>query len=199
MEVPEQKIKLTYDNEGNVIALDEQTNAVHKVLINEKEISIIIDAEPKVPFTMKNVAYFHNETNIPNAKFEISVADDEKTRIVTNSMGEEEFKLGKFETDTSKTYTVKQIEAGTGYAKVDDFQIKVYFDENNNIINAELLGAANDYIDFITLDVTRPSSQTDKGYNGNDKGIINITVKSYPEVEFNIENVDRRDEEQNVK
>ncbi len=139
MEVPEQKIKLTYDSAGNVIALDEQTNAVHKVLINEKEISIIIDAEPKVPFTMKNVAYFHNETNIPNAKFEISVADDEKQEMLTNSVGEDSVTLGKFETDLAKTYTVKQLVTGEGYASIGDFQIQVTFDENRNITNTKIL------------------------------------------------------------
>ncbi len=202
-EIPEQQIKITYDEEGNVIALDELTNEVHEVSINGKEVTIIIDAEPAVPFTMKNIAYFHNDTNIVNSKFEISVQDDRTKELLTDSLGEDEKYSGKFEAGTSKIYTIKQINAGTGYAKVNDFQIEVFFDENKNITDAKIVGAdttpkaegnVNEFVEFVTVSVTKPSTENDRGYNGNDKGIVNITVKSYPQVEFNIENVDRRDE-----
>lgn len=202
-EIPEQQIKITYDEEGNVIALDELTNEVHEVSINGKEVSILIDAEPAVPFTMKNIAYFHNETNIVNSKFEISVEDDRTKELLTDSLGEDEKYSGKFEAGTSKIYTIKQTNAGTGYAKINDFQIEVFFDENKNITDAKIVGAdttpkaegnVNEFVEFVTVSVTRPSTENDRGYNGNDKGIVNITVKSYPQVEFNIENVDRRDE-----
>lgn len=193
-EVPEQKIKVTYDEEGNVTALDELTNEVHEVSINGKQVNILIDAEPEVPFNMKNIAYFHNDENIVNSKFEISVDDDKTKEIITDTMGEDTKYSGKFETNTSKIYTIKQTNAGTGYAKVNDFQIKVTFDENRAITDAEILGNVNEFVNFVEVSVTVPSKTTDKGYNGNDKGIVNITVKSYPEVQFAIENVDRRDE-----
>lgn len=193
-EVPEQKIKVTYDEQGNVVAVDELTKEVHKISINEKEINILIDAEPEVPFNMKNIAYFHNNINIVNSKFEISVDDDKTKEILTDTMGEDTKYSGKFETSTSKIYTVKNTNAGTGYAKVEDFQIEVFFDENRNITDAKILGNVNEFIDFVSVSVTVPSTTSDRGYNGNDKGIVNITVKSYPQVEFAIENVDRRDE-----
>ncbi len=197
--IPDQQIKVTYDEEGNVIALDELTNEVHEVSINGKEVSIIIDAEPQVPFTMKNIAYFHKDTNIVNSKFEISVSDDNTKEILTDTLGEDAKHIGKFETNTSKIYTIKQIKAGTGYATIKDFQIEVTFDESRNITKAEIVGNktqgnVNEFIEFVEVGVTRPSTESDKGYNGNDKGIVNITVKSYPQVEFNIESVDRRDE-----
>lgn len=202
--VPEQRIKVTYDIDGNVTAVDELTNEVHEVSINGKQITIKIDIEPEVPFTMKNVAYFHNDVNIGNAKFEISVDDDNTKQLLTTSLGEDVKYTGKFETDTSKIYTVKQISAGTGYAKIKDFQIEVFFDADRNITKAEIVGNkdvgnVNEFVEFVEVSVTRPSTAADRGYNGNDKGIVNITVKSYPQVEFKIKNVDRRDDTINLQ
>lgn len=194
IEIPEQKINITYDENGNVIEVEELTDEVHKISINGKEIEILIDAEPAVPFNMKNIAYFHNDVNIVNAKFEISVDGDKTKEIITDTMGEDTIYSGSFEENNSKIYTIKQTNAGTGYAKVNDFQIKVTFDADKNITNAEILGDVNQYVEFVEVAIKAPSQKDDKGYNGNDKGIVNITVKSYPQVEFKIENVDRRDE-----
>ena len=190
--IPEQQIKIVYDSEGNIDTLTELTDNVHLVSINGKEATIKIDYEPSVPFAISNTGYFDGQ-NLANGKFEISVDNRQKVGI-TDINGEEEIYIGKFGADTSKIFTVKQTEAAYGYAKVEDFQIEVFFDADKNIVDAQILGDVNKYVQFVEVTYTVPSTSNDRGYNGNDKGIINIAVKNYPDVEFNIENVDRRDD-----
>lgn len=190
--IPEQQIKIVYDAEGNVISLEELTGEVHKISINGKEITISIDIEPRVPITIKNETYF-GAVPITNAKYEITMSNDEQRNMTTDINGEDLIYLGKFEAETSRKYTVKQTEVPYGYTKVENFEIEVFFDNEKNIVDTKILGDVNKYVEFAKVTHTTPSENTDKGYNGNDKGIVNIIVRTYPAVQFNIENVDRRD------
>lgn len=190
--IEEQQIKIVYDSNGDIVSLDEVTDKVHEISINGKEVTIKIDIEPRVPFTITNTGYFDN-LNLANGKFEISVSDTDSRELVTDINGEDITYIGEFGTDSSTIYTVKQTEAAYGYAKIEDFQIEVFFDTNRNIVDAQILGDVNKYVQFVDVTYTTPSTSEHKGYNGNDRGIVNISVKNYPDVQFSIENVDRRD------
>ena len=192
--MPDQQIRVTYDKEGNVEILEMLTDKVHEVSVNGKEITIKIDAEPSVPFVVTNTAYFGGSP-IANGKFEISTSEEDVGRIKTDVNGKGITYAGEFGNDTtSKIFTVKQTEAGYGYATVEDFQIEVFFDANRTITDAKIVGDVNKYVQFVDVTYKVPSVAGDEGYNGNDKGIINISVKNYPDVQFKIENVDRRDD-----
>ncbi len=190
--IPEQQIKVVYDSEGNIESLEELTSEVHKISTNGKEATIKIDIEPRVPFTIKDTAYFGG-ANVVGSKYKITLSENDNREVTTDPNGEAVTYIGKFGTETSEIYTVKQIMPGVGYASIDEFQIEVFFDAERNIVDAKLLGNVNENIDFVTITHTRPSTNAHKGYNGNDKGIVNISIRSYPEVQFEIENIDRVD------
>ena len=188
------KFKVTYDKDGNVSDLPEcLTEGLTAVSYTGKEITLKVDMMPELPFVIKNTGYFDG-LNIANAKFEITSAQNLTKEKLTDKDGQAVLYVDKLEQDTTVRYTVKQLEAGYGYATVEDFQIDVTFDANRNVTNAQIVGDVNKYVNFVEVTVKAPSTTADEGYNGNDKGIINISVKNYPDVQMQIENVDLRDE-----
>ena len=92
-------------------------------------------------------------------------------------------------------YKVRETLGATGYATVEDFYVKVKYNENREITDAKLVDSnGNDVSDnrFVTVSYSKTSSFSQ--YNGNQKGIVKIQVLNYPEFKMNIENVDRRNE-----
>ena len=198
--VPDNYVKLAnqgftvdYDDQGKVVNAVSTTEKLEVLGANNNTVSVKVTVEPALPFVITNESYFGQEP-LANATFEISLGEAKKD-IRTNGEGIGINYLGELGNDNEVTYTVKQKTASIGYATVNDFQVKVKYDDQRNVIGTELLGDVNDFVDFIELTYTQPSTVTDLGYNGNDKGIINIKVKNYPEVQFTLENVDRTNEE----
>ena len=198
--VPDNYVKLAnqgftvdYDDQGRVTNAVSTTEKLEVLGANNNTVSVKVTVEPALPFVITNESYFGQEP-LANATFEISLGDAKKD-ITTNGEGIGINYLGELGNDNEVTYTVKQKTASIGYATVNDFQVKVKYDDQRNVIGTELLGDVNNFVDFIDLTYTQPSTVTDLGYNGNDKGIINIKVKNYPEVQFTLENVDRTNEE----
>ena len=194
MPLQDMRFKVVYDEDGNIAKLPESlTEGLTAVSYTGKEITLKVDMMPELPFVIKNTGYFDG-LNIANAKFEITSAQNLTKEKLTDKDGQAVLYVDKLEQDTTVRYTVKQLEAGYGYATVEDFQIDVTFDANRNVTNAQIVGDVNKYVNFVEVTVKAPSTTADEGYNGNDKGIINISVKNYPDVQMQIENVDLRDE-----
>lgn len=192
VKIEDQSFELDYDALGKITNVNNVSNAMEVLETNDNTINVRIKAEPAVPFVITNKSYFE-DTPLSNATYEISL-DNASKEITTMGNGIGVNYLGKLESDTVVTYTVKQKTASVGYAKVEDFQIKVTFDEERNIKGTEIVGEVNKYVEFVEVSYKQPSTEEDEGYNGNDKGIVNITVHSYPEVQFTIENVNTNDE-----
>jgi hypothetical protein len=153
-------------------------------------VNIEIKNYSMVPITIKNTGYFDG-LNLANGTFEISV-NSEKQTLITDINGEADTLIGEFVEDSSTIYTIKQTTVAFGYAKVDEFQIEVFYDSDRVISDVKILGDINANVEFVTASYTVPSTSEDRGYNGNENGIINIEVKNYPEVEFMISNLDRQ-------
>ena len=180
-----QTIKLVYDKDGNIIGKPIVSGNLEVINVSKKTIQIRSKLEPKVPFVLENVGYF-NDIPLVNAQFEITVNSELKA-INTGVNGIGSTLIGKLGTNENITYHVHQVKAPTGYAKIDDFDIKVHYDADRNIDNVELVNVNR----FVQVSYKTPSENADIGYNGNNKGIVKINVKSYPELKMNIENVDR--------
>ena len=180
-----QTIKVVYDKDGNVIGTPIVSGNLEVISVSGKTIQIRNKLEPKVPFILENLGYF-NDTPLANAQFEITL-NNEVALINTGINGSGSTLIGELGTNENITYHVHQVKAPTGYAKIDDFDIKVHYDADRNIDNVELVNVNR----FVEVSYKTPSENTDIGYNGNDKGIVKINVKSYPELKMNIENVDR--------
>ena len=87
---------------------------------------------------------------------------------------------------------IKDIGA-TGYATIDDFYIKVTYNDSREITEAKLVDKNGSDVTNSKFITNVSFSKDNTKYNKNDKGIVNITVLNYPEFKINITDVDRRD------
>lgn len=160
----------------------------------DREVTISVYVQPKTVFEVTNKEFFGNNDPLQGANFEITeVQNSEISTGQTDANGKAVVYISKFEADTSKIYKVRQTLAKAGFATVEDFYIKVDYD-TDKVITATTL------VDEYGVEVTnnrfvnvgfRIGSTSE--YNGNQKGIVTIEVKNYPEFRFNITDVDRRD------
>lgn len=181
---------ITYDENGQISEVVPPVALSNNITIKEasgQTIKLQIAVEPNVPFVINNSYYFNHDTKLSNAEFNIMKQESIST-ITTNIDGRGIEYLGKFGNNEIIRYTVKQTSAAQGYAKVNDFEIDVTYNENREIVDVKLAGEGSR---FITVRAIQPSQSTDYGYSGNDKGIVEINVFSYPEFKMNIKNVDR--------
>lgn len=181
---------ITYDENGQISKIVPPTSLSDNITIKEAEgqtIKIQIALEPNVPFVVNNAYYFDHDTKLSNAEFNI-VKQDNLVTVTTDFEGKGVKYLDKFGNNETIRYTVKQTRASQGYAKVDDFEIDVTYNENREIVDVKLVGENNK---FVTVRAIQPSQTTDYGYSGNDKGIVEINVFAYPEFKINIKNIDK--------
>lgn len=182
---------ITYDENGQISKVVPPVTLSENITIKEAEgqtIKLQIAVEPNVPFVVNNSYYFNHDTKLSNAEFEIA-REDTKVQLKTdiqNGRGKEY--LGKFGNNEVIRYKVTQTSAAQGYATVYPFEIDVTYNQNREIVDVKLVDENNR---FVTVRAIQPSQSTDYGYSGNDKGIIEINVFSYPEFKMNIKNVDR--------
>lgn len=193
--ISDKEFKIIYDENGDISKVtppEAVSEDISIVSYKGKEITIKIEIEPAVPFVITNKAFFGEESLI-NSEFEITLENVVSKTSTTNTQGNAISYVGKFGNNEEVTYIVKQNSLPQGYALVPEFKVKVTYDENRNITNAQIEGNVNDNVTFVTVTKTQPSTASSLGYNGNSNGIVNIEVKNYPEVQFNIQNLDKRD------
>ena len=171
-------------------------------------IKLRLKLEPKVVFVINNTAHTTRE-GLQGAKFEIkNLETEEIEQGTTDGYGRSIIYNGIHGRGTSSqekiiVYKVTQISAKATYARVDDFYVKVHFNENRTIIKATLSDINGNEIsnaDNIWVNVTSSIlNSTQPGYNGNDLGAVIIEVMNYPALRLNFENVDRRDDSVKLK
>ena len=181
-----QTFKITYDENGEIYAQTDLSDELEFVSKSEKTIKMKLFLEPKTPIVINSIGYFDNNP-LEGSEYNVSIDDTEKIDIATNENGIATGVCGVLGKDSETTYTVTQTKAAEGTAKVDSFKIKVHYNSDRQIDNVTFVGQANRWI---SVTYKQPSEQTDAGYNGNDKGIVQITIKQYPEFVMNIENED---------
>lgn len=192
--VTKEGFTLTYDDNGE-IAL-EPTNVSRNLEFVSKEgktVEFKVYIEPKVPFVINAIGYFDN-TPLEGTEYTLSQRG-ESTDKKTNLEGKATLYNGILGTDSEVTYTITENKVTQGYVRIDPFEIKVHYNSNREIDNVALVGEANRWID---VSYKQPSESTDIGYNGNDKGIVNITLKHYPEFLINITNQDRLEKDKKL-
>ncbi len=180
---------LTYDEIGN-IAVDPNnlSSNLEFVSRNEKTVELKVYIEPKVPFSINSVGYFDNAP-LAGSEYTISQKDD-TTNGKTKDNGIVNIYNGVFGTDKEIIYTITENKVTPGYVKLDSFDVKVTYNSNREITSAVLVDESNRWIEVTHK---QPSVSTDEGYNGNDKGIVQITLKHYPAFLIHIQNEDRLD------
>ena len=171
----------------------------------DKQVTITIYVDSKIPFEISNKAFFNTATNLQSANFSVSeVASGTEVGGTTGANGKAGIYVSKFVEDTSKIFLVKQKSAATGFATVNDFYVKVEFDSDRKITAATLVDNAGNPVNsvdpstgiqtinnrFVTVGFRVGSTSE---YNGNQNGIVTIEVRNYPEFKMNITDMDRRD------
>ena len=182
-----QNFSLVFDADGN-IAEDpsELTDYLEFVSRTDKSVKLKIYVEPKIPITINSIGYFNSEP-LENTQYTITQKNETQSTSI-DSKGMAKIFNGIFKQDEYVTYTITENKITTGYVKLEPFQIKVHFNSNKEIDDVQLIGEQNRWI---ALNYKTPSEPTDYGYNGNNKGIVQITLKHYPEFLINIKNQDR--------
>lgn len=188
-----QTFRLLYDENGDIKECSNLSSNLEFVNKEGKTIKLKVYIEPKTPITITSLGYFDN-TPLENAEYTIRQNTDTTTGK-TNSNGVAEIYNGILGQDSEITYTITENKIAQGYVKIDSFKIKVHYNSNREIDNVSLVGEANRWI---SVSYKTPSESTDTGYNGNDKGIVQITLKHYPEFLINITNKDRLDNSINL-
>ena len=188
------KFELEYDQDDKIILANSLSTDVLTVISNTiNSVNIEIKVEPGVPFVIDNIGFFDN-SKLSGGEFEISTETPIVKTARTDSTGIGKTYVDKLQENTTVVYKVKQTAAAKTYCTVDEFEIEVTFNENKEIVDAKIKGGSkvNEHVTFVTVTHKQPSVSTDIGYNGNDKGIVNIEVKNYPAVQFEITNIDRQ-------
>lgn len=191
MTIENLEFKVEFDDNGNIISTESLNSRLTMEPYSVTTMAVKILIEPQVPFVITNTGYFDGLA-LFNAEFKITSASEVSKTVSTDSNGKGIEYVDELKKDTTVRYTIEQTKAAVNYQTVETFEIEVTFDSNRYITDAKILGDVNKYVKFIDVNVTNPSIFTDEGYNGNDRGIINLSVKNYPEVQFNITNVDKQ-------
>lgn len=188
------EFKIEYDHEDNI--KNATTDASNLIITswNERTLDIEVKVEPGVPFAISNIGYFDN-LPLSNGQFQITSAKPITKTTTTNNNGEAVAYVDKLGEGNTVRYGIKQTNAKIGYCTTEEFEIEVTYDANRYITDAKLVEGSpvNRYVTLVTVNYSSPSIEGDLGYNNNDKGIVNIEVKNYPAVQFEITNLNRVD------
>ena len=187
-----QTFRLLYNKDGEIQEVSNLSKDLELVEKEGRTVKFKVYVEPKVPITIKAVGYFDNK-ELEGTEYTIS--GRETKTITTNAEGVAVDYNGILGTNEEITYTITENKITSGYVKLNTFRIKVHYNANREIDNVSLVGTDNRWV---SLGYKTPSESTDVGYNGNDKGIIQITLKHYPEFLINITNKDRLDNSINL-
>lgn len=187
-----QTFRLLYTKDGEIQEVSNLSKDLELVEKEGRTVKFKVYIEPKVPITIKAVGYFDNKA-LEGTEYTIS--GKETKTIRTNAEGVAVDYNGILGTNEEITYTITENKITSGYVKLNTFRIKVHYNANREIDNVSLVGADNRWV---SLGYKTPSESTDVGYNGNDKGIVQITLKHYPEFLINITNKDRLDDSINL-
>ena len=187
-----QTFRLLYNKDGEIQEVSNLSKDLELVEKEGRTVKFKVYVEPKVPITIKAVGYFDNKA-LEGTEYTIS--GKETKTITTNAEGVAVDYNGILGTNEEITYTITENKITSGYVKLNTFRIKVHYNTNREIDNVSLVGADNRWV---SLGYKTPSESTDVGYNGNDKGIVQITLKHYPEFLINITNKDRLDDSINL-
>lgn len=185
---------VTYDSNGDInasIPVTTNNSNLQVVSATGKTLKLRVYVEPMVPITFENSRYFDHNVKLQGAEFQIvSATNVALGQATTGSNGKGVAYIGRFGTSQIIRYRIKQTKAAVGYATIEEFEIDVEYGANREILSANLVVPDNR---FVTVGKIQPSTSAHYGYIGNDKGIVTIEIFSYPEMVFNIENVDRQD------
>lgn len=192
-----ESFRIEYENETikNAQMVNASTeNKIEKTAA--KRVRITIYVEPKVPFEISNLYYFDNNIKLQGANFEVTSLRNQDTATgTTDANGMTSMYSDIFGKEDGETviYKLRQTKAAVGYGTVDDFYVKVTYNADREITDAILTDIYGEPLENDNRFVNVSFRKSTSGYNGNNKGIVTIEVKNYPEFKFNIRNVDRRD------
>ena len=190
----DETFKVTYKDE-NITEVEMTSDNATITKTGDKEVTIKLIVEPKVPFEVTNLYYFDHNKALQGSNFEITeIESGDIGTGTTNTNGITGIYAGILGTNKDVMYQVRQTLGATGYATVEDFYIKATYNSDREITAAKLVDKnGNEVTDnrFVTVGFEKTS--TFSTYNSNNKGIVTIQVLNYPEFKMNIENVDRRD------
>lgn len=196
--ISDKTFTVTYANENLTDATLSSTTSEDNITITgNKEVTIKLYVEPKVPFEISNLYYFDTNTKLQGSNFEvISQRNGDTGTGTTDANGMTGIYSDIFGTTNGEEviYKIRQTKGAIGYATVEDFYIKVTYGANREITSAILTDKYGEEITdnrFVTVSIAQ--SSTYSNYNSNNKGIVKIQVLNYPEFKIVINNVDRRD------
>ena len=165
-----QSFRLLYNADGEIQEESNVSGSLEFVEKVGKTIKFKVYLEPKTPIVINSIGYFNNSP-LKDTEYTIQQTNDSTTGK-TNDSGIATIYNGKLGTDEEITYTITENKVTQGYVKLDSFKIKVHYNSNREIDNVSLDGEANRWI---SVTYKTPSEAGDTGYNGNSKGIVQLT------------------------
>lgn len=196
--VSDKTFTVTYANERLTNATMVSTTTEDNITITgDKEVTIKLYVEPKVPFEISNLYYFDTNTKLQGSNFEVtSLRNNDTNSGTTDANGMTGIYSDIFGTNNGEEviYKVRQTKGAIGYATVEDFYVKVTYNADREITATKLVDEHGSEVTnnrFVTVSFTQTSTYSN--YNSNNKGIVTIQVLNYPEFKMIIKDVDRRD------
>lgn len=186
----DQTFMVYYDNDGNIQSMPTTTSGTMTIQsFSGKKMVIRNLVEPRQGIQITNTNYFTGES-ITGASFNVTT-EEGRTNTVNMGLLGKGVTLGSQNGEANSTvrYKIHQNAVAEGFATIPDFEIDVKYGANREVTNVELVN--DDCKIWVNLSVIKPSTQEDEGYNGNDKGIVKIEIRSYYDFRVNVENVDR--------
>lgn len=190
----DQTFMVYYDNDGNIQSMPTTTSETMTIQsFSGKKMVIRNIVEPRQGIQITNTNYFTGE-NITGASFNLTTEEGITNTVDMGLLGKGTT-LGSKNGEANSTvrYKIHQNAVAEGFATIPDFEINVTYGANREVTNVELVN--DDCKIWVNPSVIRPSTQADEGYNGNDKGIVKIEIKSYYDFRVNVKNVDRLNEQ----
>lgn len=167
------------------------SSAITKITWSGKQVDIEIRVEPRQGINIVNKDFFSG-LNIYGAQFKVDVVNGStlitKDTATVQANGSAIAFGEKLGTSSTVRYRIEQIAGATSvsvgqYAKVENFDIEVTYNANREVTSANIVGGNTNWY---SSTVTMPSYNYSLGYNGNQKGIVNLEIKSYPAMRFEI-------------
>ena len=158
--------------QGNKLTLDNSQTTVDlsRVSVNQDEslIEVVVQAQSKFDIGVKTVDIDSNDP-IMGARYKIVSSENEEDNDISRQDGTTTINMGRSYREKTVTYTLMQLEVGTGtdrlYNKIDDIVFEVHFDKNGAVSSFKPVQGADR---IVNTEFAEKNSQISPNFDGNE-------------------------------
>ena len=219
--INDKKFVVTYNNaiiDSTKTYLALASNDVSLSVTGNTEITITVKVEPKIPFEIYNEYIFKDnngeKVKVKDATYSIiskvteqgtlgSGTETSSTKTDKEGMGAAYSDIFGTKEDEYAIFQIQQTNPGNveknnevkTCATIDPFYVKLTYNADRSIKNAELVEKDGTPITNKSIKVSTLKNSAYSTYNNNNLGIVRIEIISYSEFTINIKNKDRRNDQ----